>query len=109
MTAKTLTVLKITAALLAAGASRLALAGWEEPFLQTISGTDALRIAQEPLDAVHVTLWAVKAVSIVASTFLLFFTAKRLHSDDYQSALLSFIGAVIAGSSPFIAEALFFT
>lgn len=91
------------------GASAQALADWEEPFLQTINSSDSLRVVQESFDSVRVVLWAVRAASVVLSTFLLFFTARRLHQDDYQGALWSFVAAMVAGASPFFAEALLFT
>lgn len=109
MSLKTQLVLHAALAVLAASVSAQVLAGWEEPFLQTIGASDSLRVAQESFDSVRLVLWAVRGASVVLSTFLLFFTARRLHADDYQGALWSFLGAMVAGASPFFAEALLFT
>lgn len=80
---------------------------WEQPFLGTIGSGDALRVTSDGTGSLSLVVWGVKAASIVATTALLYFTGKRLHTEDYYGALWSFVAAMIAGASPLIAETLF--
>lgn len=81
-------------------------AGWVTPFEPPTD--DSLRITTESIDTIKLILWAIKALSIFCTTFLLYFSASRLNQDNYYAAFLSFIGAIIAGCSPFLAESLFY-
>ena len=82
--------------------------GWEQPFLGTIGGGDSIHVTGDGSGSLTLVVWAVKAASVVATTLLLYFTGKRLHTEDYYGALWSFVSAMIAGASPFFAETLFF-
>jgi hypothetical protein len=107
MTTCRVKALRFVFALAALCVSAAAQAAWDQPFLDTLGGGDSLRASGESFASVTTVVWAVKAASVVASTFLLVFTARRLHEDDYQGALWSFAASIIAGASPFIAETLF--
>jgi hypothetical protein len=80
---------------------------WEQPFLGTIGAGDSLHVTSDGSGTLTVIVWAVKAASVIATTVLLYFTGKRLHTEDYYAALWSFVAAMVAGISPFIAETLF--
>ena len=81
-------------------------ASWVAPFEPPTD--DALRITPESIDTIKLIMWAIKDLSIICTTFLLYFTASRLNQDNYYAAFLSFSGAIIAGCSPFLAESLFY-
>ncbi len=81
--------------------------GWEQPFLGTIGGNDALHVTGDGSGSLTLIVWAVKAAAVVVTTALLYFTGKRLHTEDYYGALWTFVAAMIAGASPLIAETLF--
>lgn len=101
---RTFLVLSLTALFLLQAEIAL---GWEQPFLGTIGAGDSLHVTSDGSGTLTVVVWAVKAASIVATTVLLYFTGKRLHTEDYYAALWSFVAAMVAGISPFIAETLF--
>jgi hypothetical protein len=86
--------------------SRIALGEWNAPFSVTTSTSDALSVTAESADAVTTLTWAAKGLAIAAATLLLVMCAKRLHREDYNGAMLTLIGALIAGASPYLSSVL---
>jgi hypothetical protein len=86
--------------------AQIALA-WEQPFLGTIGSSDSLHVTGDGSGSLTLIVWAVKAAALVATTTLLYFTGKRLHTEDYYGAFWTFVAAMIAGASPLLAETLF--
>jgi hypothetical protein len=86
--------------------SQITLAEWNAPFSVTTSSSDALSVTAESADAATTLTWAAKGLAIVAATMLLVMCAKRLHREDYNGAMLTFIGALIAGASPYLSSVL---
>lgn len=87
--------------------STVALAEWREPFSVSIPPSDILRVTAESTDAATSLTWAARGLAIAAATLLLTMCAKRLHREDYYGAMLTFIGALIAGASPYLSSVLF--
>jgi hypothetical protein len=87
--------------------SKIAFAKWIEPFRDTISPDDALSVASDGIDAASTLLWAGRGIAVVASTILIGMCARRIHREDYYGALITFIGAIIAGASPYLSTVLF--
>jgi hypothetical protein len=86
--------------------SKIAFARWNEPFLDTLPMDDALNVASGGIDTATTLIWGARGVAAVAATVLLSMCARRLHREDYYGALITFIGALIAGASPYLSTAL---
>lgn len=87
--------------------SNIALAEWREPFSVSVPPSDTLRVTAESTDAAVSMTWAARGIAIAAATLLLTMCAKRLHREDYYGAMITFIGALIAGASPYLSSVLF--
>lgn len=87
--------------------SGMALADWERPFSVSIPPGDIINVTPESADAATSLTWAARGFAIIAATTLLIMCAKRIHREDYYGAMLTFIGALIAGASPYLSSVLF--
>ena len=101
-----LTHLSVT--VLAIAVADISVAAWGQPFLDTLAANDALKVTSDAHASAESIVWAMKAASLVSTSILLYLSGKSLHVEDYYRALWTFMGAVIAGASPFFAETLFF-
>jgi hypothetical protein len=81
--------------------------GWEQPFASTIDASDATRSSATSFDALLTIVWAVKLSSVVLASCLLIFSAQQMRTGEYDRAFYSFVAAIIAGISTFLAENLF--
>lgn len=87
--------------------SKIALADWNEPFNSSISQGDALNVAADGSGAATTLTWGARGLAAVAATILLSMCATRIHREDYYGALITFVGALIAGASPYLSTVLF--
>ena len=87
--------------------SNIALAEWHEPFSVSLPPSDVIRVTAESTEAATSLTWAARGLAVAAATLLLIMCAKRLHREDYYGAMLTFIGALIAGASPYLSSVLF--
>lgn len=87
--------------------SKIAMADWNEPFNIAISQGDALNVAADGAGAATTLTWGARGLAVVAATILLSMCATRIHREDYYGALITFVGALIAGASPYLSTVLF--
>lgn len=83
------------------------LAEWVEPFKASVPETEVITVTSESADAVTTITWATRGLAILAATALLIMSAKRLHREDYYGAMLTFVGAILAGASPYLSTMFF--
>ena len=86
--------------------SDIALAGGQ-PFLDTLRSGDTLLATQDSFSTARLLLWAVKAASVLVTTFLVIRAGKLIHLQAHYEAFWTFVGAVVAGASAMVAEAMF--
>lgn len=79
----------------------------ERPFNITKNSGDMINVTPESFDAAVSLTWMISGLSIVTTTTLLIMSAKKLHREDYYGAMLTFIGALISGSGPYLSSVLF--
>lgn len=72
---------------------------WSVPF----SPSPELTKTTDHQATIQFTLWAVRAFTIIACVTLLITASKNFAADNYTQALLSSLGAVIAGGATFYA------
>ncbi len=87
--------------------SKIAMADWKEPFNIAMSQGDALNVAADGSGAATTLTWGARGLAVVAATILLSMCATRIHREDYYGALITFVGALIAGASPYLSTVLF--
>jgi hypothetical protein len=87
--------------------TKFALADWYEPFKGSLSQGDALNVAADGSGAATTLTWGVRGLAAVAATILLSMCATRINREDYYGAFITFVGALIAGASPYLSTVFF--
>ena len=77
---------------------------WKVDFKSSLEGIDTINLS----NSVELYIWIIQIISIFVCTCLLIAGSNRIAKNQYKSGLLTIIGAVLSGISPFLANVFLF-
>ena len=78
--------------------------GWKQDFKSTLTDLDTPSL----FESLNTYLWLLEGVTIILCIVLCILASNFLNREEYGPALLTFLGSIIVGASPYMAPLILY-